>query len=191
MHAHPATSSARAQRRSPRQGGWTIWETLVAVNVLGMAALLIGGLFASMEDARHRAQARQVARGDLQRNLEALATVLRRADLRTLDGFDSAGRSARPLFARATIERDGTRTVGPREELRWSAVSADVPGVASPGRIVHVREGAEQILAENVPGGQFTVRWDGGMLVVELATYHVVGDHAQVVRGSTAVLVRN
>ncbi len=193
-HLVPTSTGTRPLPRGA--AGWTMWESLVTLNVVALGVLLVTGLFTSMETARHRAHARQIARKTLQTNLEALARVLRPADLRTLDGFDRAGRSERPLFSRGLVTDsiealDSEALDGTSEELRWVAAEEQVPGVAAPGRVVHIRDGVERTVAEGVPGGTFSVHWDEGMLVVELATYHTFEDETQVVRGSTSVLVRN
>ncbi len=174
-----------------RQAGWTLWETIVGVNIVAMALVVFGGVFSSTETLVRDGRAKHRAEEELRRNLEALANVLRGADVETLDGFDATGRSANPTFAKVTGADEIGRTYGPSEELRWSASAGAIPGVNAPGKVVLVRNGVEQVIADRVPGGAFSVRWEEGTLIVEVSTYHVINNHTELVRGRTAIAVRN
>ena len=174
-----------------RQAGWTLWETMISINIVAIGLLAFGSVFSSTEALVRDGRAKHRAEETLRRNLEAVVNVLRDADADTLEGFDAYGRSANPTFARVTGADRVGRLYGPLEELRWSASAVSVPGVAAPGRVVHVSNGVERLLADRVPAGAFSVHWDEGTLVVELATYHVVNNHLELVRGRTGVAVRN
>jgi len=158
----------------------------VALNVVGLAVIVFFGVFARMQDARHDAYANRGARENLQRNLELLSGVLRDADISTLDGFDQRGLSSGFSFRR----RDRAGYPGPREFLRWAPSEESAPGIRAPGRIVHVQDGLESVVAEHVPAGAFLASLDAGMLVLQLSTYGVYEDRTQLARGSTAVLLR-
>ena len=174
-----------------RQAGWTLWETMVSINIVAIAILAFGSVFSSTETLVRDGRTKHRAEETLRRNLEAVVNVLRDAEADTLDGFDAYGRSANPTFSRVTgADRIG-RLYGPLEELRWSASAVDVPGVAAPGRLMHVSNGVERLIADRVPAGAFSVYWDDGTLVVELSTYHVINNHLELVRGRTGIAVRN
>lgn len=173
------------------QAGWTLWETIVGMSLIAMSLLAFGNVFSSTETLVRDGRARHRAEESLRRNLEAIANVLRDVEAETFSGFDAYGRSGNPSFARVTgADRTGL-LYGPLEELRWSASAGTVPGVDAPGRIVHVAGGIERLIADRVPAGAFSVFWDEGALVVELATYYVVDNHLELVRGRTGVAVRN
>ena len=171
--------------------GWTLWETMVGTSILALATLAFTNVFISTEDLVRDGRTKHRAEENLRRNLEAIANVLRDIEADSIDGFDEAGRSTNPSFARVTGADRLGRTYGPAEELRWSPSTGHVPGVESPGRIVHVQDGLERLIADRVPEGSFSVFWDSGALVVEIATYYVVDNHLELVQGRTGVAVRN
>lgn len=173
------------------QAGWTLWETIVGASLLALAMVAFGSVFSSTEDLVRDGRAKHRAEENLRRNLEAIANVLRDVDADSIDGFDEGGRSTNPSFARITGADRLGRIYGPLEELRWSAAGTAVPGVESPGRIVHVRDGNARLLADRVPEGSFSVFWERGTLVVEVSTYYVVDNHLELVQGRTGVAVRN
>jgi len=177
--------------RARRQYGWTLWETIIGVSIIALAMLAFTNVFSSTETLVRDGRAKHRAEETLRRNLEALANVLRDADKDTLGNFDANGRSANPSFSKVTSVDDVGPVYGPLEEIHWSATSGAVPGVASPGKVVRVVNGVESVLADRVPAGTFLVHWEQGTLVVEVSTYHVVNDHTELVRGRTAVAVRN
>ena len=141
-----------------------------------------------MDDSRvrHRAEER------LRRNVEAVANVLRGADIDTVSGFDATGRAIDTVyFARLhTVDRDGPIYVG-AESIEWRADATPVDGVANPGRLVHVLDGVESVLATRVPEGGFETRFDDGALVIRLQTYYSSEGRAEVAQGETAVSLRN
>ena len=173
------------------QAGWTLWETIVGMSILTLAALTFGKVFTSTENLVTDGRAKHRAEETLRRNLEAIANVLRDVEGDSIEGFDDAGRTENPSFARVTgADRVGL-IYGPEEELRWSAAGGAVPGVNAPGRVVHVRGGTERLVADRVPEGEFALFWDNDTLVVELTTYYVVDNHLELVQGRTGVAVRN
>ena len=180
-----ANGRARPCRRR-RQEGWTFWETILALNIAGLAAIAFFGIFSRMQDARFDAYANRGAREDLERDLEVLAGVLRDVDVTTLDGFDRQGLSSSFSFRRI----DAAGYPGPREFLRWAPSPQGAPGIRVPGHIVHVTDGLESVVADRVPAGAFLVSLDSGMLVVQLSTYSVYEDRTQLARGSTSILLR-
>lgn len=173
------------------QSGWTIWETTIAMSLVALAMLAFGSVFSSSETLVRDTRAKHRAEESLRRSLEALANVVRDADQGTLDGFDAQGVSANPYFARVTGVDAIGKTYGPLEELRWSAAVQPVEGVASPGRILHVRNGLTTLVADNVPSDGFSVRREGKSLVVAVKTYYVVDGHLELAEGTTAVALRN
>jgi Tfp pilus assembly protein PilX len=173
------------------QRGWTLWETLIGISIIALLALTFSRVFNSSERLATETRTRHRAEESLRRNLEALANVLRDADVGTLDGFDSDGESTNPSFARIT-NVDATGPVySPVEELRWTSSSASVPGVVAPGRVVHVRNGTERLVANNVPSGGFSVVRQAGALVLRVQTYYAVNGHLEWAQGTTAVALRN
>lgn len=178
-------------RTSHSQSGWTLWETIVGLSIIALALVVFGGVFTSTETLVRDGRAKHRAEETLRRNLEALANVLRDADRATLDGFDATGKSLNPVFAKVVGVDEVGVVHGPDEELRWSASPGTVPGVAAPGKVVHVRNGIERVVAERVPAGAFSVTWQAGTLVLEVSAYHVVNNHTELVRGRTAIAVRN
>jgi hypothetical protein len=178
-------------RAANRQGGWTLWETIVGMSLIAMALLAFGNVFSSTETLVRDGRAQHRADESLRRNLEAIANVLRDVEKETLAGFDAYGRSSNPSFARVVgADRVGL-LYGPSEELRWTASTGSVPGVETPGRVVHVVDGVERLVADRVPGGTFSVFWEEDTLVVEVTTYYVVDNHVEFVRGRTGLAIRN
>lgn len=177
--------------RTRSQAGWTLWETIVALNLTAIALTVFGGVFSSSESLVRETRARHRAEETLRRNLEALANVLRAADISTLDGFDENGTSTNLFFARVTGVDEIGPTYGAGEELRWQASPTPVSGVPEPGRVVHVKDGVETLVADRVPKGAFTAWLEGNALVVEVKTYYAVDNHVAEVTGSTAVALRN
>lgn len=178
-------------RSFDRHAGWTLWETTVGLSLMALALVVFGGVFTSTETLVRDGRAKHRAEEMLRRNLEALANVLRDADAETLSGFDGTGKSLSPVFAKVTGVDEVGVVYGPNEQLRWSASPGSVPGVSSPGKVVLATNGTERVIADRVPAGAFFVQWNEGTLIVEVSTYHVVDNHTEIVRGRTAIAVRN
>jgi hypothetical protein len=81
---------------------------------------------------------------------------------------------------------------GGPEEVRWIPSATSVPGLAAPGSLVLVRDAMpETLVAERVPQGGFRAWWEDDALVLEAQTWYAVDNHLEVVKGSTAVAMRN
>lgn len=183
-------SLTAGRTRAARQAGWTVWETVLGINIVGLAVIAFLGVFSSMQDARYDAYANQGAKEALRNNLAAIAHVLRNADMSTLDGFDDMGRSSSLNF-RSNAFDDGEADLRKTARLEWRPARDTAPGIKAPGEVVHVRDGLVHVVAKRVPEGTFIVSWDASMLVVELSTYDTYEDRTQLVRGSTSVLIHD
>lgn len=179
-------------RRDPRQCGHTLLELLIVVSIFALFGAVFTDGFASssalVDDSRvrHRADER------LRRNMEAVANLLRGADIDTVTGFASNGIAVDQLhFARVdTVDRDGPIYVG-TESIEWRAEGGSVDGVANPGRLVWVLDGVETIIATRVPRYSFEAEFGAGALMIRMSTYYSREGRVSVARGETAVALRN
>ena len=174
-----------------QQGGWTLLETLVSAVILSIALLTFLDVFSSSTRLTRDTRAKHRAEETLRRNLESVANLVREADAGTVDGFDAAGVSTNPTFARVEGADENGRIYSATEQLKWKASSSEVPGVSAPGRVVHVRDGSETLIADRVPSGGFSVWFDGDALVVKVRTYYAVDGHLEMATGTTSVALRN
>jgi len=173
------------------RSGFTLLEVVLAATLMAAFLLGFGRVFASSEDLAKDSRLCLRAQEDLRRNLEAVANVLRDVEFETLDGFDLAGVATAPSFARVTGADAFGRTYDSREAIAWRPVPGPVPGVAQPGRLVHVRGGRETLLANRVPAQGFRVEMREGTLVIRISTYYAADNASTVVHGATGVAVRN
>ncbi len=174
-----------------RQAGFTFIEIAIVALILTSAFAVFAQVFQSSDGLVKRSRAALRAHEDLRRNLEAIANVLRGADIDTLGGFDSTGTAVKPTFQRVTGADMVGRTYGVVESIYWvSAPSID--GIANPGRVVHTKGATISLLADRVPQGGFSVTLDGTTLVISLVTYASTSQReTATVSGTTAVAFRN
>lgn len=179
-------------RSSRNTRGYTIVELLLVVGVIPILLAAVGNVFVSSEGLVQKSRANLRAHEELRRNLEAIANVVRDADIDTVGGFDDTGWACQPTFAKV-VGADLTDRIyeGP-QQLRWVPTAQDVDDVASPGAVVHVNDGTTRIVATRVPEGGFKVRLEGGRLKIRMSTYYATSARqlAQVT-GETSVALRN
>jgi hypothetical protein len=177
---------------SASQRGMTVIEVTLVVGIFAVLGMVSIDIFVSSNELVDSSRSRHRAEERLRRNFEAIANVMRAADIDTLDGFDEDTGAATTLqFARVDgVDREGTVYLGD-ETLEWRALDISVDGVESPGQIVHTLAGVETVLATRVPASGFEVRLEDGVLVIHLQTYYSRQGHTNVAEGVTAVAVRN
>lgn len=180
-------------RRRRHRAGYTLLELVVAIS---LAILIVGGVGALLTSSTRQVAANRVrmrAAVEQRRNLEAIANVLRDADITTLTGFDAQWKSYAPSFSQVLGAGPSARTLGEVLRLEWRPDTEVVDGVAAPGAVwlVDVAGGAERI-APRVPQNGFWVRQEGGTLIINISTY-CTGEAREVaiVSNQTAVTLRN
>jgi prepilin-type N-terminal cleavage/methylation domain-containing protein len=180
--------------RPPRrtQAGFTFFEVAVVMAILGAALAVFGNVFSTSEALAEESRATLRAHEDLRRNLEAVANVVRGADIDTLGGIDAQGTSTQPTFQRVTGADMIGRTYDAVETISWVPHTQGIDGITNPGRVVHVKSGVTTLLADRVPKDGFWVTLDGTTLVIHLTTYSSTSARrTATVSGKTAVSFRN
>lgn len=178
---------------TPRRAraGFTFFEVVVAGAIAGVLFLLFGQSFTTSSRMGATAHVELMAHDTARRSLDALANVLRGAYWDEL-GLDDAQPSTAVTFQRVTgVAESGAAVLGPPERVEWRA-SAAVDGIARAGNLVHVRGGAESVIAPRVPEGGFRAQLDGTLLLLTLTTFHGVDrQRTSQVTVSCAVALRN
>lgn len=175
-----------------RQRGYTLLEVML---VVAIAPILVSAIMKAVMSSRELAEVSRAelhAHEELRRNLEAIADIVRDADIETLGGFDGNGVAVHPTF-QCVIGADAEgRLYDGLSELFWSEVDVDVDGVSRPGEVIYRKGGIDKVVAEQVPLGGFSVRLEGGTLVIRGQAYYATSERriAQV-SGETAVALRN
>ncbi|MHC5012042.1 MAG: hypothetical protein ACYTG6_14035 [Planctomycetota bacterium] len=173
------------------QAGYTAIEVMLGLLILPFLVGAIGKAFGSSDELIQDSRVVLRAHEDLRRNLEAIANVVRDADIDTLANFTS-GTSTQPQYQRVVGADHLGRLYGGAEELRWMPVSGPVNGVAQPGVVVHTKNGVDRIIAVRVPQGGFRVNLEGNNLVILLTNYYSTSAaHVTSISGQTAVALRN
>lgn len=178
--------------RAPlRSRGFTMVEMMVVVSLLGLSLATISGVFKSSSNLAADSRATLRVHEEHRRNLEALATVLRPAELASFTNFVD-GKSTNPQFMRVVgLGKDGLMTGGP-EELVWVQGPLPVDGVGIAGFVRHKTATTSTIVCDRVPKDGFSVRLDGDNLIVRLTTYYTTSEgRTATLVGETAVFVRN
>lgn len=164
----------------------------MVITLMALIMASLGPLFTSNTNLVEDSRAHQRAQAVHRRNLEALAKVLRGADIRTLSGFDTQGVATAPSFSRVTGADLVDLTYTGSEQLRWIEAPVAVDGVSRPGSVYLERSGQRFLVADRVPAGGFQVRQEGQSLVVELSTYYTTSAGRSVTTtGETVISVRN
>jgi prepilin-type N-terminal cleavage/methylation domain-containing protein len=174
-----------------RSHGFTMVEMMVVVSLLGLSLATIGGVFKSSSNLAADSRATLRVHEEHRRNLEALATVLRSAELASLSNFVD-GKSTNPQFQRVVgLGKDGLMTGG-AEELIWVQGPLPVDGVGVGGIVRHKTSTASTLVCDRVTKDGFSVRQDGDNLIVRLTTYYTTSEgRTALLTGETAVFVRN
>jgi type II secretory pathway pseudopilin PulG len=177
--------------RALTQAGFTLFEALVALLVLGAVTAAATSLARASDQLSDQGRAHMRATALHRTNHGAIAEVLRAADERTWTGFDPATEVAtQPGFRRVLgVLEDGTRSLGDPETVLWLPSAQAVPGI--PGRVGGVwlrNETGDVLLACNVPENAFSVHREGRAMVVRLATYYHATGYPVVRLESTGVV---
>ena len=182
-------------RTSHRQSGSTLVETVFvsALFVSLMASFL--SVYSSTSSFSARSSTQMRANEEHQRNLDAIANLLRGAALSSLAGFDAAGTSTAPTFQVVTgADGTGARILGPAQTLGWRTTGGNVHGVQNPGEITLTVNGVTTPLASRIPKGGFLVTLTANTLRVTLTTFYTMSDAEQTaatVSGDVSVSLRN
>jgi type II secretory pathway pseudopilin PulG len=172
-----------------RQRGFTILEIAITVSLVSLSLATIGGVFKRSSELANDSRAQLRVHEEHRRNLEAIANVLRAADLDTLTGF-TGGVATNPHFECVTGAGQTLTTSGV-EELKWE-VTTPSDGVTNAGKVVRIVGGVKTTVADRVPQNGFQVRQEGGNLVIRLTTFYMTSQGRTVfLTGETAVFLRN
>ncbi len=64
-------------------------------------------------------------------------------------------------------------------------------GVASPGQVLHVRDGVTNVIARRVPKDGFRISTESGTLTIWMQTYYSAEHVTRTSTGTTSVSLRN
>ena len=175
-----------------KSGGFTILELLIVVTIGGLILTGTMEAFTGGHGLVKDSRARTKATAEHRRNLIMLANVIRAADIREMQGFDTNGVALEPIIRRVSGADLSGRTHEAPETLRWIAKTESVPGVDHPGAIYAVSTAGSRLLADNVPRDTFSCEQRGSMIVVNLSTYFRTTDGRTITTdGPTAIQLRN
>jgi type II secretory pathway pseudopilin PulG len=171
------------------------------VEVVFVTALFVS-LLASFVSVYHttssfsaRSTAVMRANEEQQRNLEAIANLMRGAAVSSLGGFDPNGISTAPSFQVVTgVDAAGNRVLGPAQTLSWRATGGNIHGVPNPGEVTVSIGGVQTTLASRIPNGGFRVTRTANTLRVTLSSFYTMSDIDQTVAttsGDVSVALRN
>lgn len=179
-------------RHHAHQAGFTLTEMMIGLILIPTLLASFTGVFTSSNDLARRSHTSLRAHEDLRANLEAVANVIRGADIDSLGGFDAQGVAVAPTFRRVTGADQLGRTWTGVERIVWRALDVDLDGVEHPGVIVHEHDGVSSIVARHVPAGGFRVVQEGNNLEIHLTTYwSTTSESVTFVTTKTAVSLRN
>lgn len=179
-------------RRRRRPSGTTLLEVVItAVLFLSLLATFVAA-HKTTRDFTDRTYAEMRANEEQQRNLVALANVLRGATASSLTGFDASGTSTAPSFQSVTGADASGRILGPVQSIAWRQSTTRGNGVDDAGELALVVGGVTVAIASHVPEGAFVVTKSGNTLRVTLTTVYSSSDRTTAsVTGDVAVSLRN
>ena len=154
MHQEAATYPAIPRSSA---GGFTIFEVVIVISLMGLVLSGMMSLFASNSDLAANTRAHLRAEAAHRQNMAALGRVLRGIDIQSLAGFDPKGIATQPEFGRVTgASLDDLTYVGD-ERLAWMPATIGVDGVTRPGAVYLLRDGRRFLVADRVPDGGFFI----------------------------------
>lgn len=178
-----------------RQAGSTLIEVVFVTALFVSLMASFVSVYNSTSSFSARSSAVMRANEEQQRNLDAIANLLRGAALTSLGGFNAAGQSTAPTFQVVTgADAGGNRVLGPVQTLGWRTVGGNVHGIQNPGEVTLTVNGVTTSLASNIPKGGFLVTLSANTLRVTLTTYYSLSDATQTVAttsGDLSVSLRN
>lgn len=178
--------------RAPAARGFTIYEVVIVISIIGLLLTALGSVLASNSDLAADTRAHQRAESAHRQNMAALGRVLRGVDVQSLTGFDNNGVATVPQFGRVSGAALDELTYIGDERLAWQPAPLAVNGVAKPGAVYLLRNGDRFLVADRVPDGGFHVRQEGQNLVIHLTTYYSTSQRRVVNKTSEAVVsIRN
>ena len=178
-----------------RQNGSTLVEAVfvTALFVSLMASFI--SVYATTSSFSARSSVQMRANEEHQRNLDAIANLLRGAAISSLAGFDAGGTSTAPTFQVVTgADATGARVLGPAQTLGWRTTGGNVHGVQNPGEVTLTVNGVTTALASRIPKGGFLVTRSANTLRITLSTFYTMSDAEQTaatVSGDVSVSLRN
>jgi type II secretory pathway pseudopilin PulG len=175
-----------------RQAGFTLLEAMIAISFVLMMMTGFGHVFARSNGVADQSYSTVRAHEEHDRNLRAVADILRCASWDSVGGFAADGTSTAPWFCRVIGSDAKGRVMDAPETLSWRAVSKTVHGVTNPGELVVTKNGESTVVASRVPQGGFVVRQNGNTLRVTLTTYYSASNRIVTsVSGDVSVSLRN
>jgi prepilin-type N-terminal cleavage/methylation domain-containing protein len=185
--------------RLRRSSGFSLVEVVV---VTALFASLVGTLVTVHKttlDFTRRTYAEMRANEEQQRNLAAIANVLRGAAVSSLTGFNVAGIATAPSFQTVTGADAAGRILGPVQSLAWTAcTSTEACGcgggsTASNMGDLELAVGLAKVtLASGVAKGGFVVTKSANTLKVTITTRYSTDDQTTAtVTGDVSVSLRN
>jgi hypothetical protein len=177
----------RARRRC---SGVSLVEVVISTFIFLTILAAFVAVHKTTRDFTDRTYAEMRANEEQQRNLVAIANVLRGASASSLGGFDATGVSTSPSFQAVTGADAAGPILGPVQSIAWRSPS--VSGGHEPGELALDVGGVQVALASRVPSGGFVVTRSGNTLRVTLTTtYSTFEQTTASVTGDVSVSLRN
>jgi hypothetical protein len=170
--------------------GTSLVEVVISTVVFLSILTAFVAVHKTTRDFTDRTYAEMRVNEEQQRNLVAIANVLRGASAGSLSGFDASGVSTHPSFQAVTGADTAGPILGPVQSIAWRAPA--VPGGGDPGELALDVGGVQVTLASRVPSGGFVVTRSGNTLRVTLTTRYSTAEQTLAsVTGDVSVSLRN
>ena len=177
----------RARRR---RSGTSLVEVVISTVVFLTILTAFVAVHKTTRDFTDRTYAEMRANEEQQRNLVAIANVLRGASASSLGGFDASGVSTHPSFQAVTGADSVGPILGPVQSIAWRM--PPVTGAGDPGELALDVGDVQVTLASHVPSSGFVVTRTGNTLRVTLTTRYSTSEQTTAsVTGDVSVSLRN
>jgi len=177
-------------RKRRRPSGTSLVEVVISTVVFLTILSAFVAVHRTTRSFTDRTYAEMRVNEEQQRNLVAIANVLRGASASSLSGFDAGGVSTHPSFQAVTGADAAGPILGPVQSILWRAPAAT--GGSDPGELALDVGGVQVTLASRVPSGGFVVTHTGNTLRVTLTTRYSTSEQTTAsVTGDVSVSLRN